>query len=167
MVIYNFWDTLKRTLGMGFPLTWDSYTNERIKTLHPQIRTDTAKAINEIEEKKGLTVRIGKDGHYRSIDKQRQLYQEHQQGGPLAAPPGKSYHNYGLAVDLYIIEDGEVDYSTSKYRKVADVMRKYGFEWGYALWGQDKPHFQKTFNQDQEELLAQVERQDVKYPNVG
>jgi hypothetical protein len=39
---------------------------------------------------------------YRSIEVQTVLYDKYKQGGPLAAPPGKSAHNYGLAVDVQL-----------------------------------------------------------------
>lgn len=37
---------------------------------------------------------------YRSIAEQALLYEKYQHGGPKAAPPGLSPHNYGLAVDV-------------------------------------------------------------------
>lgn len=37
---------------------------------------------------------------YRSLAEQALLYQKYQQGGPKAAPPGLSPHNFGLAIDL-------------------------------------------------------------------
>ena len=39
---------------------------------------------------------------YRSLDEQAALYQTYLAGGPLAAPPGKSAHNFGLAVDVVL-----------------------------------------------------------------
>lgn len=41
---------------------------------------------------------------YRSLDEQKELYNKFLAGGPKAAPPGKSAHNYGLAVD--VVPDG-------------------------------------------------------------
>lgn len=38
----------------------------------------------------------------RSIARQRQLYNAYLRGGPLAAAPGNSAHNYGLAVDFVV-----------------------------------------------------------------
>ena len=40
---------------------------------------------------------------FRSIEEQAALYKKHLAGGPLAAPPGQSAHNYGLAVDVAIL----------------------------------------------------------------
>ncbi len=37
---------------------------------------------------------------YRSPAVQQVLYAQHLAGGPLAAPPGRSAHNFGLAVDV-------------------------------------------------------------------
>ena len=43
-------------------------------------------------------------GH-RSNAEQSKLWQIHLAGGPKAAPPGRSAHNYGLAVD--VVPDGD------------------------------------------------------------
>ena len=75
----------------------------------------------------------------------------------------KSYHLYGLAVDLVPVvggtltwdirgEKNRVDYhkTLNLYKPIADLMIKYGksnginIEWGFALWGWDMPHFQIT-----------------------
>lgn len=42
---------------------------------------------------------------YRSNQEQGKLYQKYLAGGPKAAPPGKSAHNFGLAVDVVLDED--------------------------------------------------------------
>lgn len=39
---------------------------------------------------------------YRSLAEQASLYEKYQAGGPRAAPPGESAHNYGLAVDVVL-----------------------------------------------------------------
>ena len=75
----------------------------------------------------------------------------------------KSFHLYGLAVDLVPVvggtltwdvrgEKNRVDYhkTLELYKPIADLMIKYGksngidIEWGFALWGWDMPHFQIT-----------------------
>lgn len=50
---------------------------------------------------------------YRTIELQTQLYEAHLKGGPLAAPPGKSAHNFGLAVDVQLIVDGNAVWDLS------------------------------------------------------
>ena len=42
---------------------------------------------------------------FRSLAEQEKLWRAYQSGGPRAAPPGKSAHNYGLAVD--VVPDGD------------------------------------------------------------
>jgi hypothetical protein len=44
---------------------------------------------------------------FRSLEQQNALYVKHLAGGPLAAPPGKSAHNFGLAVDVALDGDPE------------------------------------------------------------
>lgn len=41
----------------------------------------------------------------RTLAEQTRLWQVYQAGGPRAAPPGRSAHNYGLAVDLALDMD--------------------------------------------------------------
>ena len=43
-------------------------------------------------------------GH-RTLEEQASLWAKYQDGGPKAAPPGKSAHNFGLAVDIVL--DGD------------------------------------------------------------
>lgn len=43
---------------------------------------------------------------YRSLERSKALYEAYKAGrGPIAAPPGQSAHNYGLAVDVVLDTD--------------------------------------------------------------
>lgn len=42
---------------------------------------------------------------YRSLEEQAALYEKYKQGGPKAARPGESAHNYGLAIDVVLDTD--------------------------------------------------------------
>lgn len=44
---------------------------------------------------------------FRSLAEQLTLYNSYKNGGPKAAPPGQSAHNFGLAVDVVL--DGDPD----------------------------------------------------------
>lgn len=44
---------------------------------------------------------------YRSLEEQQVLWEKYKAGGPRAAPPGKSAHNFGLAVDVVLDGDPE------------------------------------------------------------
>lgn len=46
---------------------------------------------------------------FRTLAEQEKLYKIHLEGGPLAAPPGKSAHNFGLAVDVQLFKPGTDD----------------------------------------------------------
>jgi len=62
-----------------------------------------------------------------------------------------SMHTHGVAIDVVPVGPLGVPRSkryllewtaTYRYKKIARVARGMGFEWGYDLWGEDKPHFQ-------------------------
>lgn len=59
-----------------------------------------------------LTDVLGKSGYgwwvtygFRTYEEQLALYRKYQAGGPRAAPPGKSAHEFGLAVDVVLDAD--------------------------------------------------------------
>ena len=42
---------------------------------------------------------------FRPLEEQERLWRAHLAGGPKAAPPGRSAHNYGLAIDVVLDTD--------------------------------------------------------------
>lgn len=62
----------------------------------------------------------------------------------------KSYHLYGLAVDLVAYVNGKPTWEEKYYREIGramkKVIKKYNLpiDWGFELWGWDMPHFQLT-----------------------
>jgi hypothetical protein len=70
---------------------------------------------------------------YRSCEVQRFLYQRYRVGGSLAAPPGRSWHNVGLAFDLYPRMSGT--YASSD----RTALIRAGWR---PLGGVDPPHFE-------------------------
>jgi len=129
--------------------TWDSRTSAEIAKLHPLIRSKAKTFINTCQIK-GYKVRIYSS--LRTWKKQRQLYRQGRTapGGIVTnAKAGRSYHNYGLAFDCCIIQNGKCNFSLNS--KVVATAKRYGFSWG-GDWSsfQDKPHFQysiKSINQ--------------------
>jgi len=53
-----------------------------------------------------------------------------------------SNHQDGLAIDIGFYGSELYPTNFNKWRKVADIAKQYGIEWGYDLWKWDKPHFQ-------------------------
>lgn len=147
---------------------WDKYTKTRVEHLHPKVREDVKAVIRELQQF-GIYIRITKDGHFRENSYQAGLYEKFLAGGPLAAAPGLSFHEYGLAVDIVEIKNGRPVWDNPNWPKIASVFRNYGFQWGYDLWKKDKPHFQKTFGYTTAELKKLVENGNIvndKYPNI-
>lgn len=55
-----------------------------------------------------------------------------------------SYHCWGLAIDIAPLKffDTMTDYSAPTFEKIAHIAMDLGLDWGYKMWGVDKPHFQ-------------------------
>lgn len=90
------------------------------RSLHPQLAADAQAIIAELR-KKGIRAVL--TSGYRSLAKQRQLYDRYKRGGPLAAAPGRSAHNYGLAVDIALV--GE-PVTSRKYATMHRIARQLG-----------------------------------------
>lgn len=59
------------------------------------------------------------------------------------APPGSSYHEYGLALDVYPLHMGAPTFATPVSVRVVDLAKRNGLSWG-GDWKsiKDRPHFQ-------------------------
>lgn len=80
---------------------------------------------------------------WRSQERQDDLYaQGRTKPGEIVTWTTTSNHTQGLAIDIAF--NGEVLYPSDfeQWRMVANIAKKYGIDWGYDLWGTDKPHFQ-------------------------
>lgn len=88
------------------------------------LRHDAAKAFKEMAaaaRAEGISLRVSSG--YRSVRKQRLLYERYRQGlGPPAARPGRSNHQRGIAVDVAV---GDEDSPT--YRWLAAHACRHGF----------------------------------------
>lgn len=83
-------------------LSWDCSQDG----LEPQFKQDVIDLLTPSEYH--WVIEYG----YRTIEQQTKLYEIHLKGGPLAAPPGKSPHNFGLAVDVQLIVADEPVWNT-------------------------------------------------------
>ena len=130
----------------------DKPTLDRIAKLHPFVREEMTKIINEcnLSLKGRSQVRIAQG--LRTIAEQDALYKKRPK--VTNAKGGQSIHNYGYAVDIVLIIDGKTaSWDTHKdwdndgiadWNECVKVFAKYGWSWG-GNWAsfKDMPHFDK------------------------
>lgn len=130
----------------------DKVTLDRIAKLHPKVREEMKKIIDECNQSlKGRSqVRISQG--LRTFDEQDELYNKRPR--VTKAKGGQSIHNYGFAVDIVLIIDGKTaSWDTHKdwdndgiadWDECVKIFAKYGWNWG-GNWTsfKDMPHFDK------------------------
>ncbi|MBT2616106.1 MULTISPECIES: peptidoglycan-binding protein [unclassified Bacillus (in: firmicutes)] len=127
--------------------------------IHPVVKESALEMVKRAYQE-GIFVQIS--AGYRSMEEQAKLYGQGRLGyiydgknySDLSKPrvtnamPGQSYHNYGLAIDYFIVsDDGKNAIWTvdAKWRRVAAIGKSLGFAWG-GDWSsfKDYPHFDMT-----------------------
>lgn len=128
------------------------------KGMNPVVKAAALEMI-ELAYNEGIYVQIS--AGYRSLEEQASLYGQGRvyiyngkNYSNLAKPivtnakPGQSYHNFGLAIDFFIVsDDGKKAIWTvnSKWQRVAAIGKELGFSWG-GDWSsfKDYPHLEMT-----------------------
>lgn len=138
----------------GDNTTWDKHTNKRIPTLDSRVQKAAYGFINTVEKELGIKLRV--TSALRTVAEQDALYAK---GNVTKARGGQSYHNYGLAIDVVEIKNGQAIWNCD-WPKISAVGKRFGFEWG-GDWKNfvDKPHFQMTFGKSVRQLCI------AKYPD--
>lgn len=54
----------------------------------------------------------------------------------------RSKHQDGLAIDIAFLGKELYPKDERKWEEVAEIAKECGMNWGYAMWGWDKPHFE-------------------------
>lgn len=121
----------------------DQRSEKTIATLHPSIQDKARKFVQEAALQ-GITIKI--ISGLRSYEEQDALYAKGRTvSGNIVtkARAGYSNHNFGLAFDIGIFENGKYVPESPKYAKAAHVGKWLGFEWG-GDWKtiKDEPHYQ-------------------------
>lgn len=143
----------------------DPVSIERVKLLHPAIRDEVAKAIEYVETGFNDTMCIRVVQGLRTIEEQNALYAQGRTApGKIVtnAKGGKSYHNYGLAIDFAIMYDMDKNKTYEKlswdifydhdkdgkrdWMEVVDFFKSIGYKYG-GDWKslKDYPHLEKSF----------------------
>ena len=126
--------------------TWDPVTNERIKGLHPDVQGNATNFVNEVESELGIQLRVTQGT--RTSAEQDALYAQGRTAPDQIvtdARGGKSYHNYGLAIDVVEIRGGQAVWEINNWQTIGGIGTRNGFEWGGNWRKPDMPHFQRTF----------------------
>ncbi|QUY40351.1 peptidoglycan-binding protein [Acaryochloris marina] len=141
---------------------WDDVTQERITTLHPTMQDEVIRFINRVDAELGIELRV--TDAFRTFEEQDQLYQQGRNGNAggivTNAEGGESYHNYGLAVDVVEIKDGQANYGGDYWSQIAEIGKSEGLEWGGDFNNfVDQPHFQLTYDRSPGQLNELYESQ--------
>lgn len=130
----------------------DTITQQRISLLHPSVRNEMTKIINECNSVLTGKAQVRISQGLRTFAEQDALYNKRPK--VTNAKGGQSVHNYGFAVDIVLIIDGKTaSWDTAKDwdgDKIADwdecvkIFAKYAWSWG-GNWTsfKDLPHFDK------------------------
>lgn len=117
----------------------------RLGLIRPELMQKLLRLMDAASGQLGLRLYVPDEGGYRSTVKQEALYADSiaQGGGTgLAYPvarPGTSFHEYGAAFDLHILDGND---TRENYRKLADLARDIGLTAGYYFSNSDPYHFQ-------------------------
>jgi|GEM_PF-3594308 len=141
--------------------TWDPITNQRIGRLDSRVQQSATNFINDTESSLGIQLRVAES--YRTGSQQNLYYargrnQEQLNAAGLNdvtarpdlqsitnATAGRSYHNYGRAIDVVPVVNGREDWNKPITQEIANVGAQQGFGWG-ASFG-DRPHFEMSLGQ--------------------
>jgi len=122
-----------------------SRSQARIAALDPSLRP-LALALLETAWQDGIALVVV--GGLRTLAEQQLLYdQGRTTPGPIVtnAPPGSSWHNYGLAFDVAILAGGAATYPNDAdlWERVGASGKRVGLQWGgdFATF-KDRPHFE-------------------------
>jgi len=120
-------------------------TSERcIRTLHPRAQEAARQFLRKVLDA-GISARV--ISGTRSYAEQNGLYRRGRFGNPppqvTKARGGHSNHNFGIAWDIGIFDNGAYRGESPKYAKAAQVGLSPGLEWG-GHWTsfKDEPHYQ-------------------------
>ena len=136
----------------------------RIEALHPNIIKSSIQFIIDSETALNITLRVAQG--IRSFAYQTELYNQGRFGNPgnivTWSTAAQSYHCYGLAIDLVIVNsDGNINWNYD-YSQLVPFAENNGFTCGinFPAGKTDRDHFQQTFGYTWEQLYAKYQVQD-------
>jgi hypothetical protein len=111
--------------------------------VHPFLEKKIALVIRDARAQ-GIDLRVVQG--FRTMATQQKYYKKGRstKGSIITnAPPGYSYHNYGLAVDVCEYRNGKPYWKSNRWQEIGTIGKSHGLIWG-GDWTRlvDKPHFQ-------------------------
>lgn len=158
----------------------DATSTPRANLLHPAVREEVIKLIDQVETGLPVNAKIRIVQGLRTKEEQDALFaQGRTKDGPIVtnARFGQSFHCYGTAIDFAIMYDKDSNGSfevlswdenydfdkdgVKDWQEVTDAFKVAGWEWG-GDWHsiKDNPHLQKTFGYTWQQLLAKYKAAD-------
>ena len=124
--------------------TGDAATDRKISTLHSSVQDKVKEFILKTDNRFGIKLRVT-DG-FRTVAAQDKLYAQGrtEPGNRVTnARGGYSNHNFGLAVDVVPMQNGQPNFNSTQYPLLGRIGQSVGLEWG-GNWKSitDMPHFQ-------------------------
>ena len=166
----------------------DEITIKRIAQAHPKIRTQLLKDYEDANALLGKGCRLRFSYVYRSPEEQHKIFL--QRPKVTKADSWQSIHNYGLAFDIVLLYDKNLD---GKYEETSWDMKRDGDKDGISDWIEitrlftsrgytngfisngkkwDFPHFQKDFGHTWRTLYDKIQKKDsfvengILYPKI-
>jgi peptidoglycan LD-endopeptidase CwlK len=139
----------------------DPRSEKNIATLQPPVQPYARALINQAAEI-GITIKV-LSGHRTYAEQERLYAQGRTTSGPKVTNSrgGYSNHNFGIAFDIGVFENGKYLEESPKYKVVGALGMKIGLEWG-GTWKSfvDEPHYQLrptwASARSEKEMLAEM-----------
>lgn len=171
----------------------DQITLDRIQTLHPRVRQEVDNIYrNQIVPALSGTATCRFAYTLRTFAEQNAIYAQgrtrlfdangNRLGIVTKAKGGQSIHNYGLALDIVLINNRQASWQTNidfdkdgraDWMEVVNIFKANGWEWGGDWKFKDRPHFQKALGYDWRTLLQKwnsgdtfIDTNGIKYVNL-
>lgn len=149
---------------------------DRLKLLHPTLKNDALDAYADAIQKTPVGIHPYVVQTLRTFDESNYLYSlgrtkvnpdGKSSSNPMGnivtnARAGQSYHNYGLALDFCIFDDGKQKWVVdNNWMIVVECFKRKGFAWGGDFSSfKDNPHLEKRFNYNWRSLLQMYNNKD-------
>lgn len=119
----------------------DARSETNIATLHTKLQP-IARALIAKGREAGMHFKITSGS--RTYEEQAELRRKYDAGGPKAAKPGYSNHNFSLAFDITEFRGTTPIWESPNYKRMGQIGKALGLFWGGDWRGgdEDQPHFE-------------------------